>query len=31
MEQRKNYTGYGQRSNNYSNQNREQEIQVIRN
>ena len=29
MEQRKNYTGYGQRSNNYSNQNREQEIHKI--
>ena len=29
MEQRKNYTGYGQRTNNYSNQNREQEIHKI--
>lgn len=29
MEQRKNYTGYGQRTNNYSNQKREQEIHKI--
>lgn len=29
MEQRKNYTGYDQRTNNYSNQNREQKIYKI--
>lgn len=29
MEQRKNYTGYGHCTNNYSNQNREQEIHKI--